>query len=95
MTSDTSSAIENELKDFKQRLELLQSKYDDLHEFSQLESASPEQLTEMQEQLMALETRMNEYLSEFVSVPAIFWQAVRWGGLGLLLGVALQRWLAG
>ncbi|MEO0801292.1 MAG: hypothetical protein AAFY57_03310 [Cyanobacteria bacterium J06642_2] len=93
MTADIRPSPEEDFKDFKQRLDLLQSKYNDLHEFSRLESLPPEQLTDMQEQLMTLETRMNTYLSEFVSLPAIFWQAVRWGGLGLLLGIALQRWL--
>lgn len=95
MPDDVPSAAVDELNDFKQRLELLQAKYRDLNEFARLESASPEQLAEMQEQLLALEARMNEYLSEFVSVPAIFWQAVRWGGLGLLLGTLIGQWLAG
>ncbi|MEO0852025.1 MAG: hypothetical protein AAFY15_00785 [Cyanobacteria bacterium J06648_11] len=94
MSQDTPSAAINELNDFKQRLEILQAKYRALDEFARLESVPPEDLSAMQEQLMDLETRMNEYLLEFVSVPAIFWQAVRWGGLGLLLGILIGRWLA-
>jgi hypothetical protein len=31
-------------------------------------------------------------LEVFNPVPATFWQVLRFGGLGLLLGIALQRW---
>ncbi|WP_017324195.1 hypothetical protein [Synechococcus sp. PCC 7336] len=87
--SPTQPAID--LADLERRLQQLQVQLSDLQEFDRLEKLPPERAAEMLEQILDLETRMQTYVEGLVSFPAIFWQAVRWGGLGVLVGVLLQR----
>lgn len=85
------------LKTFEQHLHKLQAQAQDLKQWVELEGIPPDQWAEMQEQLQGLEERMQGYLEgvveELNQPPAAFWQAVRFGGLGILLGMALQRFL--
>ncbi|NJL97760.1 MAG: hypothetical protein HC818_02155 [Synechococcaceae cyanobacterium RM1_1_27] len=87
-----------ELEAFEQRVQLLQQQVTDLKSWSELEQVSPSQWADMQSQIQALEERMNGYLVAVIEdinqPPAAFWQAVRFGGIGIVVGILLQRWLA-
>ncbi|MDX2270902.1 MAG: hypothetical protein NW237_02995 [Cyanobacteriota bacterium] len=91
--SELKSDPDQEWQDFAQRLERLQGQWKDLQELAQLEKLPPERWAEAQQQLADLETRMQEYLGSFNPYPSLFWQVVRFVGLGLVIGVALGRWL--
>ncbi len=78
------------------KLQTLQARLADLRELERLSQLSPDQWAELQAEVSQLEQRLQAYLLEvFNPVPATFWQVVRFGGLGLLLGIALQRWVLG
>ncbi len=85
------------LQAFEQQLQQLQARATDLKTWTDLEQIPPSQWAEMQTQLQELEDRMQGYLlavvEEINQPPAAFWQAVRFGGMGILLGILLQRWL--
>ncbi len=85
------------LQAFEQQLQQLQARAADLKTWTDLEQIPPTQWAEMQTQLQELEDRMQGYLlavvEEINQPPAAFWQAVRFGGLGILLGILLQKWL--
>ncbi len=83
----------DDLDAFAQRLQVLHHQVADLKELAALDQIPPAQWQELQEQITALETRMQTYLQDLHVPPTGFWQALRFGGLGLLLGVLLQRWL--
>ncbi len=91
---ESSSTPEQELQDFEQRLQLLQTQLSDLKELLRLEQLPPESWQEFQEQLQDLEERMKGYLGDLNPMPMLFWQVVRLGGLGFLLGILVQRWLS-
>lgn len=90
-----SSSSLTELETYEQRLQVLQRQVADLKELAQLEQVSPEQWAELQEQITALEDRMSTYLEDLTNTPMIFWQVIRFGGAGFLLGVVLARWVWG
>ena len=79
------------LDDMAERLAHLQQKVADLKELERIEKLPPEEAAAQLEDIMELETRLQTYVEGLVSLPAIFWQAVRWGGLGVIVGVILQR----
>ncbi|MFS8868364.1 hypothetical protein [Synechococcus sp. H65.1] len=84
------------LEDLQAKLQTLQARLADLRELERLSQLSPDQWAELQAEVSQLEQRLQAYLLEvFNPVPATFWQVVRFGGLGLLLGIALQRWVLG
>jgi len=82
------------LEALQARLEILQARLADLRKLERLSQLSPDQWAELQTEVSQLEERLQAYLLE-VFLPATFWQVVRFGGLGLLLGIALQRWVLG
>ena len=79
------------LLEVEERLGKLQAKLADLRELERVEKLPPDEAADQLEEIMELEQRLQEYVEGLVSLPAIFWQAVRWGGLGVLLGVLLGR----
>ncbi len=82
------------LEALQAKLAILQARLADLRELERLSQLSPEHWAEIQAEVSQLEHRLQAYLLEvFNPVPATFWQVVRFGGLGLLLGIALQRWV--
>lgn len=95
MVSTDVSNSGRDLSDFEQRLGQLVNKLAAFRELEAIEAATPDEWASMQEQILALESRMQEYLDGLTDMPALFWQVVRWGGLGLLLGILLQRWILG
>lgn len=87
------STLVADLEALEQKLIQAQAQVRDLKELAQLEQLPPQQWAELQEQVMALEARMQEYLDDLNPWPALFWQVVRFGGLGLVLGYALGKGL--
>ncbi|MFS8859578.1 hypothetical protein [Synechococcus sp. B60.1] len=82
------------LEALQAKLESLQARLADLRELERLSQLSPEHWAEIQAEVSQLEQRLQAYLLEvFNPVPTTFWQVLRFGGLGLLLGIALQRWV--
>jgi hypothetical protein len=92
-STDSPTTAEEELQDFERRLQLLQTQLNDLKELLRLEQLPPERWQEFQDQLQALEEQMKSYLGDLNPMPMLFWQVVRLGGLGFLLGILVQRWL--
>jgi hypothetical protein len=84
--------LEN-LEIFEQKLVSLQHKVRDLKQVLNLDTASPSEWADLQAQMTDLENRMHDYLSELNQPPMAFWQVVRFGGIGILLGIALEKWL--
>ena len=80
-----------DIADFKQRLQALQDKVEAIEALEAAEQLPPEEAAQMLESLVEMETVIREGLEGIFS-PSVFWQAVRWGGLGVVLGVILQRW---
>ncbi len=88
----SSSPLLTELEELEQQLIQAQAKLQDLKELAKLEQLPPEQWTELQDQITALEERLQTYLVDLNPLPTLFWQVVRLGGLGLVLGFALGQW---
>ncbi|HIK20349.1 MAG TPA: hypothetical protein IGR15_04675 [Synechococcus sp. M44_DOE_062] len=92
--SGTESSPSDPLEALQEKLQSLQARLADLRELERIAQLSPEQWAEIQAEASQLEQRLQAYVLEvFNPVPATFWQVVRFGGLGLLLGIALQRWV--
>ncbi|MGK7912374.1 MAG: hypothetical protein AB4050_12985 [Synechococcus sp.] len=90
----TQSAPESgqiDITQFKQRLQALSAKVDAIEQLEAAEQLPPEEAAQMLEQLVEMEAVIREGLDGIFS-PSVFWQAVRWGGLGIVLGALLQRW---
>lgn len=82
------------LNHLQEKLHTLQNRLADLRELERIAQLPSEQWAEIQAEASQLEQRIQAYLLEvFNPLPATFWQVVRFGGLGLLLGIALQRWV--
>ena len=94
-SSNSSDLGEIDLDEIEQRLTKLQQKLADLKELKRVEQLPPDEAAAQLEEIMELETRLQTYVEGLLSFPAIFWQAVRWGGLGVLVGALLQRLIAG
>ncbi|MEN9219184.1 MAG: hypothetical protein Q6K08_00115 [Thermostichales cyanobacterium GMQP_bins_62] len=50
------------------------------------------QLQALNHDLDALEARLHQYLVQRTQ-PSLFWQVVRFVGLGIVIGMAAQAWL--
>ncbi|APB32880.1 hypothetical protein GlitD10_0566 [Gloeomargarita lithophora Alchichica-D10] len=55
---------------------------------------SQAELRQLHQQLAELEVVLESQLLTWSSCKQPFWQAVRFGGLGFVLGVALHQWLS-
>ena len=80
-----------DIAQFKQRLQALSAKVEAIEQLESAEQLPPEEAAQMLEQLVEMEAIIREGLDGIFS-PSVFWQAVRWGGLGVVLGALLQRW---
>jgi hypothetical protein len=98
LSSSATALNAGELEAFEQQVQRLQQQVMDLKSWTDLEQVPPSQWADMQIQIQALEERMNGYLVAVIEdinqPPAAFWQAVRFGGIGIVVGILLQRWLA-
>ncbi|MGQ9838853.1 MAG: hypothetical protein ACUVRV_13045 [Cyanobacteriota bacterium] len=94
MTAFPNSDPLDPLTQLEHQLSTLQARLADLREMERIAQLPPDRWAEIQAEANQLEQRIQAYLLEvFNPVPATFWQVVRFGGLGILLGVALERWL--
>ena len=80
-----------DIAQFKQRLQALSAKVEAIEQLEAAEQLPPDEAAQMLEQLVEMEAIIREGLDGIFS-PSVFWQAVRWGGLGVVLGALLQRW---
>lgn len=80
-----------DIAQFKQRLQALNTKVEAIEQLEAAEQLPPEEAAQMLEQLVEMEAVIREGLDGIFS-PSVFWQAVRWAGLGIVLGALLQRW---
>lgn len=98
--SPSISPLLTELEALEAKIAQVHLKVQDLKEAAQLDELPPDQWTDIQEQVAALEERMQSYLQSYLEeiemsrVPTLFWQVVRFGGLGMVLGFALGKWLS-
>ncbi|MEN9250891.1 MAG: hypothetical protein Q6K99_09075 [Thermostichales cyanobacterium BF4_bins_65] len=76
----------------EKRLQALQQQVQDLRTLEQLESMPLVQLQALNHDLDALEARLHQYLVRRTQ-PSLFWQVVRFVGLGIVIGMAAQAWL--
>ncbi len=81
-----------DIAEFKQRLQALSAKVEAIEHLEAAEQLPPEEAAQMLEKLVEMEAIIREGLEGIFS-PSVFWQAVRWGGLGVVLGALLQRWV--
>jgi DNA repair exonuclease SbcCD ATPase subunit len=51
------------------------------------------ELTRLQQQLEAIEIGLESQLFSWTSLKRPFWQAVRFGGLGVIIGWLLKSWV--
>jgi formylmethanofuran dehydrogenase subunit E len=51
------------------------------------------ELTRLQKQLEAIEINLESQLFSWTSLKRPFWQAVRFGGLGVIIGWLLKSWV--
>ena len=79
-----------DIAEFKQRLQALQTKVEAIETLETAEKLPPDEAAQMLEKLVEMEGIIREGLEGIFS-PSVFWQAVRWGGLGIVLGALLQR----
>ena len=87
----TPEASQIDIGQFKQRLQALSAKVDAIEQLEAAEQLPPEEAAQMLEQLVEMEAVIREGLDGIFS-PSVFWQAVRWAGLGIVIGALLQRW---
>ena len=81
-----------DIAEFKRRLQTLNAKVEAIEHLEAAEQLPPEEAAQMLEKLVEMEAVIREGLEGIFS-PSVFWQAVRWGGLGIVLGALLQRWI--
>jgi len=80
------------LAEVEARLHQVQQQLHDLKTLAHLDSTPLGQLRALDQDLDALEARLHQYLVKR-SQPSLFWQVVRFVGLGIVLGMAAQSWL--
>jgi hypothetical protein len=68
----------------------------ELKNLKQNRNQTPEmkaELTRLQQQLEAIEIGLESQLFSWVTLKRPFWQAVRFGGLGVIIGWLLKSWV--
>lgn len=80
------------LQAVEQRLATIQQELADLKTLTAWEQLPLAQLHAMDDELEALERRLHGYLVKY-GQPSLFWQVVRFVGLGIVLGMAAQAWI--
>lgn len=85
--------LEEAIVQLRQRYEAVQSlrtEQQQVEQQLQLPPLSPDTVTELQQRLQTLETQLESQLFDWRSLQEPFWQAVRFGGLGIILGWLLH-----
>ncbi|NEQ44880.1 MAG: hypothetical protein F6K00_15465 [Leptolyngbya sp. SIOISBB] len=68
----------------------LQAQKAQIEENMQVSGLSPEALKQLQQRLHDLEIQLESQVFDWQSLREPFWQAVRYGGLGIILGWILH-----
>jgi hypothetical protein len=87
------SQLETSIQVLRQRFEQVrqwQSEQRDIEQQLQRPGLSPTELAPLQQRLEALETQLDSSLFDWRSLREPFWQAVRFGGIGIILGWVLR-----
>ncbi|MBD2138432.1 hypothetical protein H6F32_12725 [Anabaena sp. FACHB-1237] len=95
--------LEADLQHLKQRLGQVQADKEqkaqwqqELQNLQQNREQTPEikaDITRIKEQLEAIEINLESQLISWNSIKKPFWQAVRFGGLGVIMGWLLKSWV--
>jgi len=80
------------LAEVETRLQQVHQQLTDIKTLHHLESIPLVQLRALDQDLDTLEARLHSYLVKR-SQPSLFWQVIRFVGLGIVLGMAAQGWL--
>lgn len=83
-----------QVKRDQQRQAELQQRYDQIErEYRQFPAPSlKDELTQLQKQIDDLELALESRLFSWEGLKDVFWQAVRFGGLGVIVGWILHAW---
>ena len=73
-----------------ERVRELQTQQAQVQEQLKVSGLSPEDLSQLQERLQDLELQLESQLFDWRSLREPFWQAVRFGGIGIILGWILH-----
>jgi SMC interacting uncharacterized protein involved in chromosome segregation len=85
--------LETSVEMLRQRFERvreLQAQQAQVEEQLKVSGLSAEDLSQLQERLQDLELQLESHLFDWRSLREPFWQAVRFGGLGIILGWILH-----
>jgi hypothetical protein len=88
------ASLEGDVQAFRQRFEQLQTLHTERQQvMSQIEHRylGAETLSQLRQQLASLEERLDSLMFDWRSLLEPFWQAVRFGGLGVIVGWLLHR----
>jgi hypothetical protein len=87
------SQLETSIQVLRQRFEQvrqLQTEQLQIEQQMQSPGLSPEEISALQNRLEDLETQLESSLFDWRSLREPFWQAVRYGGLGIVIGWILR-----
>lgn len=85
--------LEISVQTLRQRFERvrdLEAQQAQIEQQMQVSGLSPETLNQLQQRLNDLELQLESYLFDWRSLREPFWQAIRYGGLGIILGWILH-----
>lgn len=87
------SQLETSVQVLRQRFELireLQGQQQQLEQQLQTTGLSPDEINQLQQRLADLELQLESQLFDWRSLREPFWQALRFGGLGVVIGWLLH-----
>lgn len=85
--------LERAVQQLRQRFETvrsLQAEQRQIEQQLQQPDLHPEEIAQLQQRLHTLEGALDEHLFDWRSLQEPFWQAVRFGGLGIVIGWILH-----
>jgi hypothetical protein len=85
--------LETSIKVLRERFEHvrhLQAQQQQVEQRLQMPGLSPEEINQLQTRLTDLELQLESHLFDWRSLQEPFWQAVRFGGLGIIIGWVLN-----
>jgi phage shock protein A len=90
------TALENQFQEVKQRLQTVIAGELEQEELrARLREISPSMKSEIKQitdRLVEIEVTIETRLFNWGALKEVFWQIVRFTGLGIVIGVMLQRW---
>ncbi len=86
--------IEQTFSSLKQRYSQVTQGQQQKHHLQERLAQLQQELQQIKENLALLEVELESRLLSWLTVKEPFWQAVRFGGLGLVIGWVLHWWLS-